>query len=233
MCVVGINSLPVCSELLVALLGGHAFLFVHGFTFGGGASITFFLAVSALWLDAFCSFSLSFVLSVLNPSALLSMSPCFWCLESTWGGSCCPSSWLARSGFLGRSASDLFWFPSPKQLTVTSKSLATSVVMVQKRKRPRVVIFSLSRNICFPAQMKRKTRWKLLQLERKLTASSLKHGGELHRTFSCFLNVKMLDPLKKPCCAITLTDYSKPNEGNKNFANVFNPLHDLADRQLT
>ncbi len=24
----------------------------------------------------------------------------------------------------------------------------------------------------------------------------------------------MLDPLKKPCCAITLTDYSKPNEEN-------------------
>lgn len=42
--------------------------------------------------------------------------------------------------------------------------------------------------------------------------------------FVVFLNVKMLDPLKKPCCAITLTDYSKPDEGNRNFANVFNTL---------
>lgn len=32
--------------------------------------------------------------------------------------------------------------------------------------------------------------------------------------FFVFLNVKMLDPLKKPCSSITLTDYSKPKEGN-------------------
>lgn len=171
-------AVPGCMELLVALFAGQAFLFVHGLTLGGGASITFFLAVSvALGLDAFCSFSLSFVLSVLWPSTLLSMTPCFWCLQSTWGGSCCPSSWLARSGFLGRSVSDLFWFPSPKQLTVTSKLLATSVAMVQRSKRPHVAIFPKPLKIRFTAQIQRSSRLKLLQLERKLTASSLKHDG--------------------------------------------------------
>ncbi len=33
----------------------------------------------------------------------------------------------------------------------------------------------------------------------------------------------MLDPLKKPCCAITLTDYSKPNEENKKLCQCFQP----------